>query len=54
MILIYSAFAFGTNISVAKSSNYLGDSGLDYLSISLGAKSRYQTEDNTDRENQDG
>jgi hypothetical protein len=42
MTVVYSAFAFGTNISSARASNYLNNaiSSLDYLSISLGAKSR--------------
>lgn len=42
MTVVYSAFAFGTNISSARATNYLnsGVSSLDYLSISLGAKSR--------------
>lgn len=42
MTVVYSAFALGTNISAAYSSNYLNsaNSSLDYLSISLGSKSR--------------
>ena len=42
MAVVYSAFAFGTNIASARSSNYLNNanSSLDYLSISLGSKSR--------------
>jgi hypothetical protein len=40
MVVVYSAFAFGTNISVANNTNYNSGS-LDYLSISLGSKSRY-------------
>ena len=39
MIVVYSAFAFGSNVSVAKSTNYLSSTGLDYMAISLGAKS---------------
>ena len=44
MAVIYSAFAFGTNISTAYSSNYLNSSNstLDYLSISLGSKSKHK------------
>jgi hypothetical protein len=43
MLFVYSVFAFATNISVAKSTDYLNAQSqtLDYLSISLGAKSRY-------------
>ncbi len=41
MILVYSIFSFATNIAVAKQTDYLNpNSGLDYLSISLGSKSR--------------
>lgn len=42
MTIVYSAFAFGTNVSTAYSSNYLNSSNstLDYLSISLGSKSK--------------
>ena len=40
MVIVYSAFAFGSNLSVAKNTNY-NSGNLDYLSISLGAKSRY-------------
>ena len=44
MLLVYSLFAFGSNISVAKSTNYLNNTAnIDYLSISLGAKSRQTT-----------
>ncbi len=48
MTLIYSVFSFASNISVAKTSNYLNSSNstLDYLSISLGAKSRYNNTKN--------
>lgn len=42
--MVYSLFALGTNISVAKSTNYLNNTqSIDYLSISLGAKSRQTT-----------
>jgi hypothetical protein len=40
MVVIYSVFAFATNISVANDYNYINskNSTIDYLSISLGAK----------------
>lgn len=40
MVVVYSAFAFGTNVAVARNTNYNSGS-LDYLAISLGSKSRY-------------
>lgn len=44
MILIYSIFAFVTNVVTAKEADYLNaNNSFDYLSISLGAKSRYTT-----------
>ena len=50
MTIVYSAFAFGTNISTAYSSNYLNSSNstLDYLSISLGSKSKFMRETNNE------
>lgn len=50
MTVVYSVFAFATNISIAKSSNYLNsnNSTLDYLSISLGSKSKHGTAKNQD------
>jgi hypothetical protein len=40
MVLIYSIFAFTTNVTTAYDNNYLNSSNgtLDYLSISLGSK----------------
>ena len=43
MFLVYSVFAFITNIIVASRTDYLTTQNLDYLSISLGAKSRVST-----------
>ncbi len=50
MLFVYSIFAFITNIIVAKNSDYLRttNSGLDYLSISLGAKSNIKVGVNED------
>jgi hypothetical protein len=50
MAVVYSAFSLGTNISTAHSSNYLNSSNstLDYLSISLGAKSKHSSIENSD------
>lgn len=50
MLFVYSIFAFTTNIIVAKNSDYLRttNSGLDYLSISLGAKSNIKVGVNED------
>jgi len=52
MAVVYSAFALGTNISTAHSSDYLNstNSTLDYLSISLGSKSQHNSIINNDGE----
>ena len=42
MLVVYSAFALVTNIYVAEKTDYL-KTQFDYLSISLGAKSRIST-----------
>lgn len=51
MTLVYSIFAFATNIETARTTDYLNPNrGLDYLSISLGSKSRVSTGSNRDGE----